>query len=330
MTDDRALNYTLRQPLGVAGLISPWNLPLYLLTWKIAPAIAAGNCCVAKPSELTPQTADRLAALTLEAGIPPRRRQHRARPRKQRRSRPHVASGRPPHLVHRGNEDGRRRDGLRGAALQESVAGVRRKEPEHRLRGRRSRAGRRHVDSVELRQPGGDLPLRIATVRREKHLRRIPRPLSGGYEKAPDRRPAGPLDRRGRARERASPSQGRRLRRARERGRWGDSRRRKASRESSGARPGRLLPGADGDRRPRLQPACHAGGDLRARRHRHALRFSRGGDRLRQRHAPAMDFRRASGPGTSRRPTESPRRSTAGRCGSTRGCCGIFAFPSAG
>ncbi len=71
LTDDRALNYTIRQPLGVAGLISPWNLPLYLLTWKIAPAIAAGNCCVAKPSELTPLTADRLAALTLEAGIPP-------------------------------------------------------------------------------------------------------------------------------------------------------------------------------------------------------------------------------------------------------------------
>jgi aminomuconate-semialdehyde/2-hydroxymuconate-6-semialdehyde dehydrogenase len=70
-TDDRALNYTLRHPLGVAGLISPWNLPLYLLTWKIAPAIAAGNCCVAKPSELTPLTADRLAALTAEAGIPP-------------------------------------------------------------------------------------------------------------------------------------------------------------------------------------------------------------------------------------------------------------------
>ena len=71
VTDDRALNYTLRHPLGVAGLISPWNLPLYLLTWKIAPAIAAGNCCVAKPSELTPLTADRLAALIHEAGIPP-------------------------------------------------------------------------------------------------------------------------------------------------------------------------------------------------------------------------------------------------------------------
>ena len=71
MTDASALNYTLRQPLGVVGLISPWNLPLYLLSWKIAPAIAAGNTCVAKPSEITPLTANRLAMLSLEAGIPP-------------------------------------------------------------------------------------------------------------------------------------------------------------------------------------------------------------------------------------------------------------------
>jgi NAD-dependent aldehyde dehydrogenases len=70
ITDGLALNYTLRQPLGVVGLISPWNLPLYLLSWKIAPAIAAGNTCVAKPSELTPLTANRLAELSLEAGIP--------------------------------------------------------------------------------------------------------------------------------------------------------------------------------------------------------------------------------------------------------------------
>lgn len=70
-TDGVALNYTLRKPIGVAGLISPWNLPLYLLTWKIAPAIATGNTCVAKPSELTPLTADRLSELTVEAGIPP-------------------------------------------------------------------------------------------------------------------------------------------------------------------------------------------------------------------------------------------------------------------
>jgi len=71
VTDAAALNYTLRQPLGVVGLISPWNLPLYLLSWKIAPAIAAGNTCIAKPSELTPLTANRLAELSIEAGIPP-------------------------------------------------------------------------------------------------------------------------------------------------------------------------------------------------------------------------------------------------------------------
>ncbi|HWC65874.1 MAG TPA: aldehyde dehydrogenase, partial [Thermoanaerobaculia bacterium] len=70
-TGEIALNYTLRQPLGVAGLISPWNLPLYLLTWKIAPAVAAGNTCVAKPSELTPLTALRLAELVREAEVPP-------------------------------------------------------------------------------------------------------------------------------------------------------------------------------------------------------------------------------------------------------------------
>jgi aminomuconate-semialdehyde/2-hydroxymuconate-6-semialdehyde dehydrogenase len=70
VTDTTALNYTLRQPIGVAGLISPWNLPLYLLSWKIAPALASGNTCVAKPSELTPLTAHRLAGLSLEAGLP--------------------------------------------------------------------------------------------------------------------------------------------------------------------------------------------------------------------------------------------------------------------
>jgi len=64
------LNYTLRSPIGVVGCISPWNLPLYLFTWKIAPAIATGNCVVAKPSELTPMTAYLLAGICKEAGLP--------------------------------------------------------------------------------------------------------------------------------------------------------------------------------------------------------------------------------------------------------------------
>ena len=65
-----AINYTLRQPVGVVGCISPWNLPLYLFTWKIAPAIAAGNCVVAKPSEVTPMTAHLLGEICNEAGLP--------------------------------------------------------------------------------------------------------------------------------------------------------------------------------------------------------------------------------------------------------------------
>jgi aminomuconate-semialdehyde/2-hydroxymuconate-6-semialdehyde dehydrogenase len=67
---DAMLNYTLRQPLGAVACISPWNLPLYLLTWKIAPALAAGNCAVAKPSEVTPMTASLLGQLCIEAGLP--------------------------------------------------------------------------------------------------------------------------------------------------------------------------------------------------------------------------------------------------------------------
>jgi aminomuconate-semialdehyde/2-hydroxymuconate-6-semialdehyde dehydrogenase len=66
----RALNYTVHKPLGVVGIISPWNLPLLLLTWKLAPALAAGNCVVVKPSEETPATAALLAQICHEAGLP--------------------------------------------------------------------------------------------------------------------------------------------------------------------------------------------------------------------------------------------------------------------
>lgn len=68
--EDTAINYTMRSPIGVVGCISPWNLPLYLFTWKIAPAIAAGNCVVAKPSEVTPMTAYLFSKACIEAGLP--------------------------------------------------------------------------------------------------------------------------------------------------------------------------------------------------------------------------------------------------------------------
>lgn len=72
-TPDRsnALNYAVRKPLGVIGIITPWNLPLLLLTWKVAPALACGNTVVVKPSEETPATATLLAEAMQEAGIPP-------------------------------------------------------------------------------------------------------------------------------------------------------------------------------------------------------------------------------------------------------------------
>jgi aminomuconate-semialdehyde/2-hydroxymuconate-6-semialdehyde dehydrogenase len=70
ITGSEAVNYTLRSPIGVAGCISPWNLPLYLFTWKIAPALASGCTVVAKPSELTPMTAFLFSELCMEAGLP--------------------------------------------------------------------------------------------------------------------------------------------------------------------------------------------------------------------------------------------------------------------
>jgi aminomuconate-semialdehyde/2-hydroxymuconate-6-semialdehyde dehydrogenase len=65
------INFTTRRPIGIVGCISPWNLPLYLFSWKIAPALAAGNCVIAKPSEITPYTAFLLGEVATEAGLPP-------------------------------------------------------------------------------------------------------------------------------------------------------------------------------------------------------------------------------------------------------------------
>lgn len=69
-TDTDAINMTLKSPIGLVGCISPWNLPLYLFTWKIAPALAAGNTVVAKPSEITPMSAFLFSKLCIEAGLP--------------------------------------------------------------------------------------------------------------------------------------------------------------------------------------------------------------------------------------------------------------------
>mgnify|MGYP003694382713 CR=1 FL=1 len=98
--DGGALNYTIRRPLGVVGVISPWNLPLLLFTWKVAPALACGNTIVAKPSEETPATATLLAEVMHEAGLPAGvfNLVHGFGPELGRRSRRPLARNRRPHF----------------------------------------------------------------------------------------------------------------------------------------------------------------------------------------------------------------------------------------
>ncbi|MFN6086606.1 MAG: aldehyde dehydrogenase family protein, partial [Fluviicola sp.] len=68
--EGEGINYTTRKPIGIVGCISPWNLPLYLFSWKIAPALVTGNCVIAKPSEITPYTAFLFSELCIKAGLP--------------------------------------------------------------------------------------------------------------------------------------------------------------------------------------------------------------------------------------------------------------------
>jgi aminomuconate-semialdehyde/2-hydroxymuconate-6-semialdehyde dehydrogenase len=89
-----ALNYTTRHAVGIAGLITPWNLPIYLLSWKVAPALAMGNCVIAKPSELTPLSAHALAkimaAVGRTIGAHTQRTAHCSSPRSSSLTRCHV------------------------------------------------------------------------------------------------------------------------------------------------------------------------------------------------------------------------------------------------
>ena len=164
-----ALNYALRRPVGVAGLISPWNLPLFLLTWKVAPCLAAGNTCVIKPAELTPMTATKLAEICKQAGVPD--------------GVVNVVHGFGPDaagqfltehpdvdLISLTGETTTGKAVMRSAAntlkrLSFELGG---KNPNIVFAGLRFRRRHRDHGSLELRQPGRSLPLRIA------HLRRAP------------------------------------------------------------------------------------------------------------------------------------------------------------
>ncbi len=134
--------FTVREPLGVVGLIVPWNFPLTIAAWKLGPALAAGNTVVLKPAELTPLTALRFAELALEAGLPEGVVNVVAGPGRDLRA---AAGGAPRrgqdrlHRLHRGRALDRRR---RRRDDQAGDAGARRQVAQHRLRRRRPRRRR--------------------------------------------------------------------------------------------------------------------------------------------------------------------------------------------
>ena len=149
------LNYTLRQPLGVVATISPWNLPLYLFTWKIAPALAAGNTVVAKPSEVTPLTATMLGELAAQIGFPKGVLNivHGLGPEV---GEPLVAHPRVKAVSFTGSTAvGRRIAGLAASAAEEGVAGAGRQEPDPGVRRQRLARPPRHAACARpSRTPG--------------------------------------------------------------------------------------------------------------------------------------------------------------------------------
>ncbi len=203
-----AINYTLRQPLGVVAGISPWNLPLYLLTWKIAPALAAGNCVVAKPSEVTPFTASMLAERCIEAGLP--------------RGVLNIVHG---HGTQVGNAivmhpEVRAISFTGGTATGRHIAAAAApqfkklslelggKNPSARVRRLRLRGRDRRHGACRICEPGRDLPVRLARSGGTLDLRALPRCVRGSRPGAARRRPGLCRYRPGRPRIRRAPRQG--------------------------------------------------------------------------------------------------------------------------
>lgn len=155
------LNYTRHRPVGVAGLITPWNSPLMLSTWKIAPCLAAGNTCVLKPAEWSPLTATRLAELLDDVGLPQGVFNVVRLGRDGRRA-ARGACGRELDLVHRGDDDGERDRRERRAnaealldGARRQVAGGRVRRLRRRARGRRDRLPDLHAERPALRRGRG-------------------------------------------------------------------------------------------------------------------------------------------------------------------------------
>ena len=166
------LFYSLKEPVGVAAQIVPWNYPLMMATWKLAPALAAGCSVVLKPDPQTPLTAIRLAELAAEVGFPAGARERRSRRRADDGRLPREASGRRQGRVHGLDEDGRRDHAARLRSGEAGHARARRQEPEPRLRGRRPRRRAAELGLVDLLRRRAELRGALAHARREAALRR--------------------------------------------------------------------------------------------------------------------------------------------------------------
>ena len=265
------------KPVGVCGQIIPWNFPLLMLAWKIAPALAAGNTVVLKPAEYTPLTALAFAAICVEAGLPRGRGQHRHRRRRDRRG-ARRPSGRRQDRLHRldrsrpGDSQGDCRHG------QEAVARARRQIAVRRVRGRRPRQrgrGRRRRDLV---QPGAGLLRRLAAPGRRERRRGALRQAARTHGEPEGRRSARQVDRRRRDRRAGS---ARTHQAAHARGREG--RARVLSRRRFAARS-RLLLSADAGHRRRAGVDPRARGNLRSGAGRDDLPHAGRGGRARQQH----------------------------------------------
>ena len=180
--------YTLREPVGVVGQIIPWNFPLMMAAWKLAPALAAGCTIVLKPAEQTPLSALRLGELIAEAGIPGRRRQHRHRLRRDGRRRARRASRRRQGRLHRldrgrqADRQGRRRQPEAGLASSSAASRRQIVFPDADL----DNADRRHGQR-DLLQSGPVLHRRLAPVRAQAVLRQDGRGRGRGGRQAEDR-----------------------------------------------------------------------------------------------------------------------------------------------
>ena len=287
------------RPVGVCGQIIPWNFPLLMLAWKIAPALACGDTVVLKPAEYTPLTALAFAEICVEAGLPAGRRQYRHRRRRDRRG-AFGAPGRRQDRLHR-LDRGRPADPPRHRRLgQAAFAGARRQIAVHRVRGRRSRQRRRRRGRRHLLQPGAGLLRGLAAARRREHRGALRRAAEIEDAHADDRRAARQVDRHRRDRRAGAARPHPRARRDRPRRGRGDL---SAGDEAAGGGP--VLPA---DARLRSRAGEHAGA-------RRSVRARAGGD-----DASARPTRRCSspttratgspprsGPRTSTAPTKSPR-----------------------